>query len=196
MSEEAPARFSSVLPVVILTRPAGQTVIDWQVADQGPGYFDIPPGNEIRVKIKSINDDDLAVLVNELKAVEPLRFLDLSENRNVTNQGLQSLKELRQLTGLNLSSCSITSTGMENSTQSQPPILFEPQFLQPADRSVAKNAGGDEKSNLCGFAGLPGADQRRVGSYPPEDPDDLPLKQTAWRVKRRNPEGYMTSGFL
>jgi len=114
MSEEAPARFSSVLPVVILTRPAGQTVIDWQVADQGPGYFDIPPGNEIRVKIKSINDDDLAVLVNELKAVEPLRFLDLSENRNVTNQGLQSLKELRQLTGLNLSSCSITSTGMEN----------------------------------------------------------------------------------
>lgn len=110
MSEEA-VRFSSSYPVIVLTRPANSD-IDWQEVDRGPGYFQIPPDEEIRIKIKSINDYELAQLVTELQDVPTLRFLDLAENRNVTNEGLAKLRVLSQLTGLNLSSCSITSTGM------------------------------------------------------------------------------------
>jgi len=112
MSEETSTRFSSELPVIIFSRPSGQDV-DWQEADRGPGYFHISPGHEIRVRIKGINDADLADLVGELQGVEDVHFLDLSENRNVTNEGLVRLKSMPQLTGLNLSSCTITNTGLK-----------------------------------------------------------------------------------
>lgn len=112
MSEtDALTQFSSELPVIILARPIGEE-IDWQELDRGPGYFRIPVDQEIRVRIKGINDADLNQLVGELQDVQALRFLDLSENRNVTNDGLARLKALPQLTGLNLSSCSITNTGL------------------------------------------------------------------------------------
>lgn len=113
MSEEALTRFSSVLPVIIYSRPEGEDT-DWQEVDRGPGYFSVPAGHEIRVRIKSINDADLAGLVDELQGIPALHFLDLSENRNVTNEGLARLKALPQLTGLNLSSCSISNTGLAN----------------------------------------------------------------------------------
>ncbi len=119
MSEDAPTRFSSVLPVIVYSRPAGEDAdasrpIDWQEVDRGPGYFAVPAGHEIRVRIKGIDDARLASLVAELQGVQSLRFLDLSENRNVTNEGLAKLKGLPQLTGLNLSSCSITNTGLNH----------------------------------------------------------------------------------
>ncbi len=113
MAEEGPTRFSSSLPIIIFSRPAGEDV-DWQEVDRGPGYFAVPGGHEIRVRLKSIDDADLAGLVSELQGVQALHFLDLSENRNVTNDGLVKLKALPQLTGLNLSSCSITNTGLEH----------------------------------------------------------------------------------
>ena len=112
MSEEAPTRFSSALPVIIYSRPAGQDNLDWQEIDRGPGYFSVPAGHEIRVRIKSIDDQTLLELVRELEEVAPLRYLDLSENRNVTNEGMQRLKALPQLTGLNLSSCGISNNGL------------------------------------------------------------------------------------
>ena len=111
MLEDDAIRFSSALPVVVLTRPAGQD-IDWQEMDRGPGFFNVPADQEIRVRIKGINDADLNQLMDELHDVRALRFLDLSENRNVTNEGLARLKALPQLSGLNLSSCSITNTGL------------------------------------------------------------------------------------
>ena len=101
------------MPVIVYIRPAGQPKADWQELDRGPGYFSIPPGSEVRVRIKSIGDADLPLLVRELQDVAPLRYLDLSENRNITNEGMPRLKPLTQLTGLNLSSCSITSRGLE-----------------------------------------------------------------------------------
>lgn len=112
-NEVVSPRFSSSQPVIVLTRPASGDV-DWQEIDRGPGYFTVPPGHEIRVRIKSINDADLYELIQELRDVEDLRFLDLAENRNVTNEGLKYLRLLPQLTGLNLSSCSITNTGLEH----------------------------------------------------------------------------------
>jgi Leucine-rich repeat (LRR) protein len=107
-----PSTFSSTHPIIVLTRPE-DSGLDWQELDRGPGYFTIPAGHEVRVRIKSIDDRDLQDLVQELEGVEMLRFLDLSENRNVSNAGLARLSVLPQLTGLNLSSCSITSTGPE-----------------------------------------------------------------------------------
>ncbi len=113
-SEANPTHFSSTYPVMVLSRPEGFPDLDWLEVDQGPGYFTVPDGYVIRVRIKSIGDEDLAGLVQELEPVEALRFLDLSENRNVTNAGLARLKALPQITGLNLSSCSITSTGLRH----------------------------------------------------------------------------------
>lgn len=113
MTEETTTRFSTSLPIIVLSRPEGENV-DWQEVDRGPGYFNIPAGQEVRVRIKGINDSDLNELMNDLRDVQALRFLDLSENRNVTNEGLARLKAVPQLTGLNLSSCSITSTGLEH----------------------------------------------------------------------------------
>jgi hypothetical protein len=111
MTEETLTRFSSALPVIIYSRPFGEE-IDWQEADRGPGYFQVSAGHEIRIRIKGINDVDLANLVDELQGVQEIHFLDLAENRNVTNEGLARIKGMRQLTGLNLSSCSITNTGL------------------------------------------------------------------------------------
>ncbi len=115
MPENETTHFSSALPVVVLARPAGQE-LDWQELDRGPGYFHVPAGQEIRVRIKGIDDVALAELAGELQGVPALRFLDLSENRNITNEGLARLKTLPQLTGLNLSSCSITNTGLQHLT--------------------------------------------------------------------------------
>jgi Leucine-rich repeat (LRR) protein len=97
--------------VIVLARPAGSDQ-DWQEVDRGPGYFSIPAGDEIRVRIKSIDDDALGELVSDLQELSALRFLDLAENRNVTNDGMARLRPLTQLTGLNLSSCSITDSGL------------------------------------------------------------------------------------
>ncbi len=103
--------FSTQFPLTLLVRPIGQT--DWQVFGLGPGYFHIPNGMEVGVKIKSIEDAELAALIDELSNLPPLRLLDLAENRNVTDEGIQHLKKLTQLTELNLSSCSIHNTAIE-----------------------------------------------------------------------------------
>ena len=112
MTDGSPLQFSSSLPIIIYIRPQGQPELDWQELDRGPGYFTVPAGHDVRVRAKGINDQQLAELVREVADVEPLRFLDLSENRNVTNEGLGRLRQLTRLTGLNLSSCSITNPGL------------------------------------------------------------------------------------
>jgi hypothetical protein len=111
-NDAAEFHFSSALPVIVYTRPVGQAKVDWQEFDRGPGYFHIPGNREIGVRIKSIDDRVLKSLVEELRPVEPLRFLDLSENRNVTDAGITRLSELKQITILNLSSCTVTNAGL------------------------------------------------------------------------------------
>jgi hypothetical protein len=101
------------MPVIVYTRLEGSGE-DWQELERGPGYFTLPDGHEARVRIKGIDDADLLRLVEQLREVQALRFLDLSENRNVTDAGLARLRGLPQLTGLNLSSCSITNPGLKH----------------------------------------------------------------------------------
>jgi len=110
---ESTQSFSSELPVIVYTRPANQPNLDWQELDRGPGVFHIPFGHEVAVRIKTIDNEQLGQLVQDLKELRSLRFLNLSENRNITNEGAQHLRQLPQLTALNLSSCSITNPGLE-----------------------------------------------------------------------------------
>ncbi|MCE1253367.1 MAG: hypothetical protein LWX83_07440 [Anaerolineae bacterium] len=106
------SKFSSVLPIIIYDRPAGSNDL-WQDFDRGPGIFNIREGYEIHVRIQNIYDATLSTLVKELVSVPELAFLNLSENRNISDAGLVYLKDLKQLKGLNLSSCSLTSSGLE-----------------------------------------------------------------------------------
>lgn len=103
--------FSTALEIVIYTRPVG--TVDWIEFDRGPGYFNIPDGHETAVRIQNIDDRILQQLVNDLAGCSSLRYLNLSENRKITNRGIAMLNGLPQVTMLNLSSCDLTNEGLE-----------------------------------------------------------------------------------
>jgi len=105
-------RFSSNFPLVVYTRPIQASPADWQEFDHGPGIFTIPDGHEVMVRIKNIDDQQLRVLVRELAGLTSLVYLNLSENRKITNTGLEYLRGLERLRMLNLSSCSLTDEGL------------------------------------------------------------------------------------
>jgi len=104
--------FSTALPITVYIRPRVNPAVDWQEFDRGPGYFNIPAGHEVGVRIHNIDDSLLKDLVNDLKDCPAMVYLNLSENRKVSNSGLQYLKLLPQLTFLNLSSCDLTNDGI------------------------------------------------------------------------------------
>lgn len=103
--------------IQILARPAGTPgfqATDWRVVDGGPGLIHLPAGDEIGVRAKALDDRDLTALVKELTACPRLIYLNLSENRNVTDQGLAAIRLLPGLRMLNLSSCSLTNSGLDH----------------------------------------------------------------------------------
>ncbi|HSV85866.1 MAG TPA: leucine-rich repeat domain-containing protein [Levilinea sp.] len=87
---------------------------DWHELDRGPGYFHVPPGCEVRIRMKGANDHELRILVEELDGVTAITSLDLSENRKITDAGIVRLKSLLQLRDLNLSSCDITRITLDH----------------------------------------------------------------------------------
>ena len=111
-TEPAPIDFSTAFPVQVLIRPTGQPTVEWQEFDRGEGLYHIPAGNDVYVRVHNIDDQDLGQLVRDLAAIPTLTYLNLSENRKITDDGLRALRTLTSLTGLNLSSCSITSVGL------------------------------------------------------------------------------------
>lgn len=104
--------FSSALPLIVLSRPVDDPQGDWQELDRGPGYFRLPAGYEARIRLKSIGNGEFAQLARELANCPRIHYLDLSENRNITGEGLVYLKAFPELSGLNLSSCSLSNKGM------------------------------------------------------------------------------------
>jgi len=108
--------FATTLPLTLLSRPADQPNSDWQEFDFGPGSFSLSNENVYRLRIKNIDDDILRTLIDELSTCKPIVFIDLSENRKITNKGLSYLKNVNWLTQLSLSSCSITDSGMVHLT--------------------------------------------------------------------------------
>jgi hypothetical protein len=110
--EESNVSFSSSLPVVLYLYQPGQHPAEWREFDSGPGIFHIPAGSQVVVRIRTIGDKDLAILSREIATCPAVTFLNLSENRNISDKGMEVFATLSQLTGLNLSSCGITDLGM------------------------------------------------------------------------------------
>ena len=106
------SRFSTTLPIQVLIRPVESPGVDWQELDRGPGFFKIPAGHEAAVRIRAIDTATLEQLIREIGGCPLITSLNLSENRNVTDAALPLLKSMRQLTELNLSSCSISNRGL------------------------------------------------------------------------------------
>jgi hypothetical protein len=116
VTSELTQNFSSTFPVMVYIRPHANPPADWQEFDKGPGFFHIPAGHETMVRIKNIHDAELRALVKELVDCPAITFLNLSENRNISGEGLEYLRVLVQLTGLNLSSCSLNDAAMSHLT--------------------------------------------------------------------------------
>ena len=98
--------------VQVLVRPVGET--EWQEFDRGPGYIRVPPDQEVSIRLRNITDQDLLEITPQLSMLRGLVALNLSENRNVTDQGMGYIATLTQLRELNLSSCSLTNPGIEH----------------------------------------------------------------------------------
>jgi hypothetical protein len=93
--------------------PAGEPpAADWFELDRGPGYIAIPAASEVRLRLRTIDDETLRILAHEIGENPAITALDLAENRNVTDLGLKHINGIKQLTYLNLSSCSITAEGL------------------------------------------------------------------------------------
>jgi hypothetical protein len=104
--------FSSTLPVMVYHRTQDSTVADWRELDFGPGVFHIPAEDLVMVRIKNIDDFVMKSLIAEITDCPAITFLNLSENRKITNKSMELISTLTNLTGLNLSSCSITDVGL------------------------------------------------------------------------------------
>jgi hypothetical protein len=106
--------FSTKLEVLIFTRPVSNPPADWQEFDRGPGIFHLPDGQQTGVRLRNVGDVELEEFVEEAGDLQSLVMLNLSENRAITDESLPLLKKLPHLAILNLSSCGITSTGLDN----------------------------------------------------------------------------------
>ena len=106
--------FSTRLEVIIFTRPVADPPADWQEFDRGPGFFHLPEDHQTGVRLRTMRDGELEEFIGEAEDLQSLVMLNLSENRGITDESLPLLKRLPHLAILNLSSCSITSTGLAN----------------------------------------------------------------------------------
>lgn len=91
----------------VLVKPTGDSTADWTFLETGPGTIEIEDGLDVCIRIKNIGDDELYSLVKEIAGCPVLTFLDLAENRKISDDGTVRLSSLGQLTHLNLSSCTI-----------------------------------------------------------------------------------------
>lgn len=108
-------RLSTELDVILYTIPCeavSSRWLDWQEFDRGPGIFYIPRDVFLGVRAQGLHDAEIRKLVEDLKPVENLRYLNLAENRGITNDGMAAVGMLRQLRFLNISSCDINNQGM------------------------------------------------------------------------------------
>jgi hypothetical protein len=108
MSVQVGTTFSSRHEIQVLVRPEGYGLESWRELDRGPGYFRIDPGLEVAIRIRQCDDETLQEIFEEIRPCGSLTYLNLSENRKVTDVGLQGLTHFSHLIELNLSSCDIT----------------------------------------------------------------------------------------
>ena len=87
--------------------------LDWHEFDRGPGIFHIPSDLYLGVRAQGFHDADIRLLAEELRSVENLRYLNLTENRGISNSGMAAVGQLRQLRYLNIGACDINNQGMD-----------------------------------------------------------------------------------
>jgi hypothetical protein len=104
--------FYSTYPVIFFSRPITSPPADWTEIEIGPGPISLPENQEYGFRIHNIDNQDLKHLVAEIATVTPLTYINLSENRKITNPGLAYLSDFSDLVELNLSSCSLTNDAM------------------------------------------------------------------------------------
>jgi hypothetical protein len=134
------------LPVILYTRPIASPTPDWSEIDRGPGFIALPEGLEYGFRIRNIGDEELRVLVGELREVAPLAYANLSENRGISDRGLEWLAAFPQLVTLNLSSCNLTDEGMVH--------LLAFRRLTNLDLSYCNRLTGAALKPLRGLASL------------------------------------------
>lgn len=109
-------RLSTELEMILYTIPCeavSSRWLDWQEYDRGPGIFHFSPDVYLGIRAQGLHDAEIRKLAEDLKPVENLRYLNLTENRGITNQGMASVGILRQLRYLNIGACDINNQGME-----------------------------------------------------------------------------------
>jgi Leucine-rich repeat (LRR) protein len=105
-------KFSSFLPIEVFIHQNENKSKDWKKLDIGPGIFHIPENHSVMIRVHNIDDNFLKQLVLEIKGIEYITALNLSENRKITDNGLVELLPLMQLQDLNLSSCDVSDKGL------------------------------------------------------------------------------------
>ena len=114
--EENSYRLSTEMDITLYTIPCEEVSsrwLDWREYDRGPGIFYIPDNFYLGVRAQGLHDSDIRKLVEDLKPVENLRYLNLTENRGITNDGMDAVGALRQLRYLNIGACDINNQGMD-----------------------------------------------------------------------------------
>lgn len=112
MDTPAGSTFSTTLPVVVYRYQPGQHPAEWREIDRGPGVIGLAAGEQVALRARNIGDAELRTLVREIVHCKAVTFMNLSENRKITDEGMRSLAEMSHLTGVNLSSCSLNDVGI------------------------------------------------------------------------------------
>ena len=108
-------RFATESEAVLYTIPmnaVSERWLDWQEFDRGPGIFTIPADEYLGIRAQGLHDPDIRKLTAELLPVENLRYLNLTENRGISNEGMAAVGALKQLRYLNIGACDINSQGL------------------------------------------------------------------------------------
>jgi hypothetical protein len=104
--------FYCTYPVIFFSRPIKTPPLDWTEIETGPGSIALPENQEYGFRIHNIDDLGLKHLVAEIAEVSPITYINLSENRKITEAGLAYLSGFTDLVYLNLSSCGLKNDGM------------------------------------------------------------------------------------
>ena len=95
--------FSTSLEIIVFYRHQDLRGDEWawRQEDIGPGYFHPGPDIDVGIRARQLDDHTLRQMVDEIHECQSLTFIDLSENRKLTNSGLYALKYLRNLQEIN-----------------------------------------------------------------------------------------------
>ncbi len=106
-------KIETTLAIDILIKPENDDQEDWQPYEQGPGIFTIPEGSLAMISVQNFHDETVVTLVDEIKDCSGILELNLSENRNVGNKAMRSIKDLSNISRLNLSACCLNDAGLD-----------------------------------------------------------------------------------